>query len=81
MTQASRKRVEKKAANLSIRSDLLAEAREAGVNLSAALEEALEGKIANAKRERWVRENSDAISAYNEFVSEHGVVSDGMRSF
>jgi post-segregation antitoxin (ccd killing protein) len=28
-----------------------------------------------------VRENTDAIAAYNEFVDENGVASDGSRSF
>lgn len=71
----------KQATNLSINRDLLNAARETGVNLSAVLEEALAEKVAAAKRERWVRENSDAIAAYNEFVDEKGTASDGMRSF
>jgi antitoxin CcdA len=81
MKQPSKKRVAKKAANLSIRSDLLSAAREAGVNLSAALEEALAEKIAVAKREQWVSENAEAIAAYNDFVSEHGLLADDLRSF
>jgi antitoxin CcdA len=81
MKQPSKKRVAKKAANLSIRSDLLSAAREAGVNLSAALEEALAEKIAVAKREQWVNENTEAIAAYNDFVSEHGLLADDLRSF
>lgn len=71
----------KQAANLSVNRDLLNAAREAGVNLSAVLEEALVEKVAAAKREHWVRENSDAIADYNDFVDEHGVMSDGARSF
>ncbi len=81
MKQPSRKKVAKKAANLSIRSDLLSAAREAGVNLSAALEEALAEKIAAAKRDQWVIENAEAIAAYNDFVSEHGLFADELRSF
>jgi len=71
----------KQAANLSINRDLLNAARESGVNLSAVLEEALAEKVAAAKREHWVRENSSAIAAYNTFVEENGVASDGNRSF
>jgi antitoxin CcdA len=71
----------KQATNLSINRDLLNAARESGVNLSAVLEEALAEKVAAAKREHWVRENSEAIAAYNEFVDEKGIASDGMRSF
>jgi antitoxin CcdA len=81
MRRSSRRKVIKKAANLSVRSDLLSAAREAGVNLSAALEEALAAKVAAAKREQWARENADAIAAYNDFVSEHGAFGDDLRSF
>jgi post-segregation antitoxin (ccd killing protein) len=41
----------KRAANVSVRSDLLAAAREAGVNLSAALERALIEELAAVKRQ------------------------------
>ncbi len=71
----------KQAANLSINKDLLGAAREAGVNLSAALEEALAEKVGLARRENWIKENSAAITAYNDFVEENGLASDGMRSF
>jgi len=71
----------KQATNLSINRDLLNAAREAGVNLSAALEEALQEKVAAARREKWKRENADAIAEYNDLVAEHGVYSDGQRSF
>ena len=49
--------------------------------MSEVLEEALAEKIAAAKRELWTRENSEAIGDYNEFVEQHGVASDGTRSF
>jgi antitoxin CcdA len=71
----------KQAANLSINSDLLKAARESGVNLSAVMEDALAYKVAATKREAWLRDNADAIASYNEFVTEHGVYSDGSRSF
>ena len=71
----------KRATNISINSDLLKAARESGVNLSAVMEEALVNRVAATKREAWVRENADAIAGYNEFIAEHGVYSDGSRSF
>jgi antitoxin CcdA len=71
----------KQATNLSINRDLLNAAREAGVNLSAALEEALQEKVAVARREKWKRDNAEAIADYNELVAEHGVFSEGQRSF
>ncbi len=71
----------KRAANVSVRSDLLAAAREAGINLSAALERALTQELANFKRKQWREENRDAIAAYNDYVDEHGTFSDDVRSF
>ena len=71
----------KRAANVSVRSDLLAAAREAGVNLSATLERALTEELASLKRKRWREENRDAIAAYNDYVEEHGTFSDDVRSF
>ena len=71
----------KQATNLSIDRDLLNEAGEAGVNLSAALEEALREKVAAARREKWKRENAEAIAEYNDLLAEHGTFSEGQRTF
>jgi len=73
--------VPKRPTNVSIRSDLLVAAREAGVNLSATLERALTDELAKAKRRRWREENREAIARCNEFVEEHGVFGDRLRSF
>jgi len=81
MRRSSNRKVPKQATNLSIDRDLLNAAREAGVNLSAALEEALQQKVAAARREQWKRENAEAIAEYNDRVAEQGVFSEGHRSF
>jgi antitoxin CcdA len=73
--------VPKRATNVSIRSDLLAAAREAGVNLSATLERALSEELAAARRRKWREENSEAIQAYNEHIEKHGTFSDEVRRF
>jgi antitoxin CcdA len=73
--------IPKRATNVSVRSDLLAAAREAGVNPSATLERALMEELAEAKRKKWRQENRDAITAHNKYVEKHGVFSDGVRSF
>jgi antitoxin CcdA len=80
MMRIPNRKARKQAINLSIDRDLLNAAREAGVNLSAALEEALQEKVAAARREKWKRENAEAIAEYNELVAEHGVFSEGHRS-
>jgi antitoxin CcdA len=71
----------KQATNLSINRDLSNAAREAGINLSAALEEPLQEKVAAARREKWKRENAEPIAEYNSLVAEHGVFSEGQRSY
>ena len=71
----------KKAVNLSVNSDLLSQAREAGVKLSALLERALEEETRRIREARWREENQAAIDAYNEHVEQDGVFSDGLRSF
>lgn len=65
----------KKAVNLSVDAELLAAAREQGINLSAVLERAL----AEERARRWLEENREAIEAYNEDVRANGVWSDGWR--
>ncbi len=73
--------VPKRATNVSVRSDLLAAAREAGLNLSATLERALTEELTAAKRKTWLAENREAIEAYNEHVEKHGTFSDNVRTF
>lgn len=41
-----------------------------------------EAKLASTNQhEHWLRENKDAIAAYNQLVEDHGVFSDGLRRF
>ena len=71
----------KKPANVSVNSDLLAQAKELKINLSATLENALVEVISCKQRELWRAENQSAIAAYNKLVDESGVFSDDLRSF
>lgn len=71
----------KKPTNLTINSDLLSQAKEMKINLSATLENALADALKAKKREIWKEENKEAINAYNENVSEYGVFSDEIRMF
>lgn len=71
----------KRAANVSVRGDLLDAAREAGINLSASLERALTEDLAAVRRQQWLQDNRDAIEAYNEHVEKHGTFADDLRGF
>ncbi|MGR8953337.1 MAG: type II toxin-antitoxin system CcdA family antitoxin [Gammaproteobacteria bacterium] len=71
----------KKAANLSVNSDLLKKAKDLDINLSAALEQILAELIKTKQQEAWLKENRKSIERYNCHVEEHGVFSDGLRGF
>jgi antitoxin CcdA len=71
----------KKPVNVSISSDLLDEARAEDINLSAALETALAEQLRIRRRQKWLKENAVAISAYNRQVDEHGSYGDKVRGF
>jgi len=71
----------KKATNLSIRADLLEDARALEINLSREFEKHLENVIRQHRAEQWKRDNRAAIEAYNAFVKEHGLWSDEFRTW
>lgn len=71
----------KKPTNVSINSDLLEKAKGLNINLSATLEAALAEQLRAEQRNQWKAENAKAIQAYNSFVEENGVFSDGLRTF
>jgi len=71
----------KKAANLSINSDLLTKAKNLHINLSSVLESALAEKIRKQTKEKWIEENRNAIDEYNKKVESFGVFSDSIRDF
>lgn len=80
-TRAPEPRRRKKAANLSIDSALLEEAKRLDLNLSQILEAGLSESIRKHQRDQWLKKNRAALEAYNEHVEKHGVFSDGLRSF
>ncbi len=74
-------RTPKRAANLSVRSELLDEAKRLKLNVSAVLEAALYEAIKQTQGEEWLARNRRALEIYNEHVEKHGVFSDGLRAF
>lgn len=73
--------VPKKAANLTVRADLLEEARARKINLSQTLEVALTAELKRQRETEWREQNKEAIAAYNRHVEKHGLFSDRYRSF
>lgn len=60
---------------------LLREAREMGINLSQAWERGLAAAVADARRQRWLEENHEAMEAWNDDVAEHGLPLAAYRQF
>jgi len=74
-------RAKKVATNLSLRADLVAEAKALDLNLSEVVDDAIENAVRKARQAAWLADNSEAIDQYNEFVATHGLFSDGRRRF
>jgi antitoxin CcdA len=62
----------KKAVNLSIDADLVAEAKAAGTNMSAVLEKALREQQGERRRREWLARNRAAIEASNAELERKG---------
>lgn len=63
----------RRATNVSLDSELLAEAKALGVNISRACERGLAQEVAAAKEKRWLEENAAALDAANAYVEARGL--------
>jgi antitoxin CcdA len=73
--------IPKKSANLSIDSELLREAKALNISLSKTLEKRLGELVKEARGQRWLEENHQAITEYNRRIEQRGVFSRGVRRF
>jgi antitoxin CcdA len=81
MSHIFNSRALKRPTNVSINSDLLEKAKELNINLSATLEAALTEQLRAELKNQWKAENAKALQAYNRFIENNGVFSDGLRKF
>lgn len=65
---------------LSLDSNLVAEAKAAGTDLSALLEKALREANSHLHADRWREENREAIRAWNHLVDTDGLWAEKYRS-
>jgi antitoxin CcdA len=63
----------RRATNVSISAQLLAEARVLEVNISRAAEQGLSQAIAERRASLWLEENREALESSNAFVERHGL--------
>ena len=71
----------RKSANLSIDTDLLAEAKALKVNVSRAAEAGISDAVRKEKERRWKEENREAIEGWNRWVEENGLPLAEYRQF
>jgi antitoxin CcdA len=71
----------RKSVNVSVRADVVAEAKKLKLNLSDITENALLEAVGKAGFEKWKHDNAKSIERYNNRVAKHGVFSDGLRRF
>ena len=69
----------KRAVNLSVDAELVAEAKEFGTNLSATLEKALRTEHRDKRWAKWREENRAAVEAWNRLVEEDGLWAEKYR--
>ena len=67
--------------NLSIREDLVVEAKALGINVSQVAERALIESVNRARGAAWQKENAEAIDEHNERVARTGLFNEGLRRF
>lgn len=63
----------KRATNVSLRADLIDEAKQLGINISEACEQGLAEEVSRSRREAWLEENLPALEAWNQWVRENGI--------
>jgi antitoxin CcdA len=63
----------RRATNVSLRADLIEEAKTLDINVSQACEAGLVGEVKRAREARWLAENLPALEAWNEWVRENGL--------
>jgi len=71
----------RKPTNVSLDAELVAAAREHGVNVSRACEAGLEAEVYEARKRQWIEENREAIDGWNAWVAEHGLPLARYRQF
>jgi antitoxin CcdA len=67
--------------NLSIDEDVLAAAKNSGINMSRVAEMALKAAAKAERNRRWNEDNKDALDAYDRFVEKNGLILDAHRQF
>ena len=71
----------KRATNVSLAENLLAEAKELRINVSQAAESGLAEAVAEKRAELWVKENAKAFDCWNAYIEKNGLPLEKYRNF
>ena len=71
----------RKSTNVSLPADLVAGAKELGINVSRACEAGLSAALKEERKRRWQEENREAAEAWNGWVAENGLPLARYRQF
>lgn len=71
----------KKATNITLSADVLADARRLGINISQACDTYLRELVRREQERRWVEQHADFIVAYNTTVEAEGLPLEQWRGF
>ena len=71
----------KRAANLTLSTDVLVAAKELDINISQVCDNYLRALVSREQERRWREEHADFITAYNATVNAEGLPLDEWRSF
>lgn len=72
---------QRKPTNISVDTNLIAEAKELEVNVSRAAEEGIAKAVTDEKAKRWLAENKEALESSNRYVEKHGLPLSKYRLF
>jgi antitoxin CcdA len=71
----------KKATNITLSADVLADARRLGINISQACDSYLRDLVRREQERRWAQQHADFIAAYNQTVETEGLPLEQWRGF
>jgi antitoxin CcdA len=71
----------KRAVNVTVDENVLAEAKQLRLNLSQVLEDELKKRVTEERTRRFQEEHREAIEAHNRFIEKHGIWSAKYRSW
>ena len=77
----TRAAVARKATNITLSADVLAEAKALGINISRACDDSLRALVKAERERHWREEKAAYIAAYNRLVEKDGLPLEGWRTF